>query len=69
VANAIYMLTSAESETTRMFRLDITIEAFEQWCRDLFETKEDLSDVESAEDLLSELAALSALIRFRNLST
>ena len=52
-----------------MFRLDITIEAFEQWCRDLFETKEDLSDVESAEDLLSELAALSALIRFRNLST
>jgi len=63
------MLTSAESETTRMFRLDITIEAFEQWCRDLFETKEDLSDVESAEDLLSELAALSALIRFRNLST
>jgi CHAT domain-containing protein len=58
VANAIYMLTSTESGTPRMFRLDITVEAVEQWCRELFETKEDLSDVESAEDLLSELAAL-----------
>lgn len=42
-----------------MFRLDITVGAVEQWCRELFETKEDLSDVESAADLLSELTALS----------
>lgn len=58
VNNAIYMLTSTNPQTTRMFRLDITVEAVEQWCKDLFETKEDLSDVESAEDLLGELAAL-----------
>jgi CHAT domain-containing protein len=58
VTNAIYMLTSTNSKPTRMFRLDITVEAVEQWCKDLFETKEDLSDVESAEDLLGELAAL-----------
>jgi CHAT domain-containing protein len=58
VGNAIYMLTSTNSETPRMFRLDITVEVVEQWCRDLLETKEDLSDVESAQDLLGELTAL-----------
>jgi CHAT domain-containing protein len=56
--NTIYMLTATNSETRRMYRLDITVDTVKQWCKDLLETKEDFTDVESSGELLGELNAL-----------
>ena len=58
VGETIYMMTCRSKGDFRMFRLDITVSAVAAWYQGLVATREDFSDTESAEDLLSELAEL-----------
>jgi hypothetical protein len=54
------MLTARAGEMPRMFRLDIDAQTVTQWQQDIVDSRDDLSDVESANEVLSELSGLCA---------
>ncbi|KAF3928476.1 hypothetical protein ABW20_dc0106430 [Dactylellina cionopaga] len=60
VGETIYLLTrrSHIEKESLMFKLEITVSEVEEWYQTLLATKEDYSDVETAEEILSEISAL-----------
>ncbi|KAK6356003.1 hypothetical protein TWF718_000376 [Orbilia javanica] len=58
VGEKVYILIDQTNMEPVMSKLDISVPDIETWYKDLVETREDYSEVESAEEVLSELAPL-----------
>lgn len=53
-----YILSCRSGENSQIFRLDIDLPTVTRWYSNLINTQDDLSDAESAEEILAELNAL-----------
>lgn len=54
----LFLLTCRPGKSPQMFLLDISLSVVSQWYSDLIDSQDDLSDAESAEEILAELNAL-----------
>lgn len=58
VGDTVYLMTCRNATEFHMFKLAISVSDIEQWYQALVATREDFTDAETAEELLSELAEL-----------